>query len=121
MGAARVMAEVSPRPRAFLLILRGWYKSAADKLNQKLHPGPSARATRKRNRPTVLEERGDESPGEILLSPAQGNQTRHLHLDIFPQLELVVVRPGDDVAVRQDGDAPDLRPSRRRRAIDRAV
>ena len=27
-------------------------------------------------------------------------------------------RPGDDAAVRQDGDAQDLRPSRRRRAID---
>ena len=35
-----------------------------------------------------------------------------------PHLERAVVRPGHDVAVRQDGDAPDLRPSRRRRGID---
>ena len=35
-----------------------------------------------------------------------------------PHHERVVVRPGHDVAVRQGGDALDLRPSRRRRAID---
>ena len=35
-----------------------------------------------------------------------------------PDLERAVVRPGHDAAVREGGDAPDLRPSRRRRAID---
>ena len=35
-----------------------------------------------------------------------------------PHLEFVVARPGHDVAVREGGDAPDLRPSRCRRAID---
>ena len=35
-----------------------------------------------------------------------------------PHLEREVARPGHDAAVRQGGDAPDLRPSRRRRAID---
>ena len=35
-----------------------------------------------------------------------------------PYLERVVVRPGHDAAVRQDGDTQDLRPSRRRRTID---
>ena len=35
-----------------------------------------------------------------------------------PHPERAVGRPGDDAAVRQDVDAPDLRPARRRRAID---
>ena len=34
-----------------------------------------------------------------------------------PNLERVVPRPGHDAVVRQGGDTPDLRPSRRRRAI----
>ena len=38
-----------------------------------------------------------------------------------PHLERFVARPGHDAAVRQGGNAVDLRRSRRRPAIDRAV
>ena len=79
--------------------------------------------------PTQLEKLGDETPDEppvvILWSPPEGNQTCHppcqFPLDIFPDPERLVVRPGHNVAVRRSNDARDLRPSRRRRAIDAFV
>ena len=91
----------------------------------------TAPATRRRDTPTQLEKLGDETPDEppveILWGLLLGNQTCHppcpFPLDIFPDPERAVVRrgSGDNVAVRQSGDARDLRPSRRRQAIDAFV
>ena len=52
---------------------------------------------------------GSRVPGQRPAAPT----SRH-----FPDPERAVARAGHDAAVRQDGDANDLRPSRRRRAID---
>ena len=76
---------------------------------------PDLRPSRRRTERSTA--RFDWTPAQrpvcVLAQRAEALAARHV-----PDHERVVVRPGHDAAVRQDGDAVDLRPSRRRRAID---